>query len=251
MDILQYHKSVANELDAVKQRIRNLMNRPHYLTDGEVKESILRNILRRHLPEQFTIGRGFIFTPTKCSSQIDILVYDSSYPTVFREHELVFVTPDAVRAIIEVKTSTTRHIISEAFDKLIENAELVANFYGQFGHPQARRYTLFVGLFSYDTEVRDNQIILDLLYEKAGGDNRKVVNHVCLNDSLFFKFWDAGIWSPHDEWHSYDLERLAPAYFINNVVNEVAPISVYSNAKTWFPLHSKEVHRSSVKRLRE
>ncbi|MCX6132995.1 MAG: hypothetical protein NTU47_04185 [Ignavibacteriales bacterium] len=249
MDILQYHRSVAEELNAVKHKIRDLMNNPHWLTDGEIKESILRNILRRHLPGKYEIGRGFIFTPTGCSKQIDLLVYDSSFPVIFREQDLVFVTPDAVRAIIEVKTKTTAKSLSKALDNLIHNVLIVEQHYRQFTQLQLSHYSLFTGIFSFETDIQDPDIVLELLYHKAKEMRSRVVNHLCLNDSLFFKFWESHVWTPYEEWHSYHLERLAPAYFLNNIVNEVAPISVFSNMKFWFPLGSKEIYKTGAKRL--
>jgi len=249
MDMIQYHKSVADELEAVKQRIRNLMSNPHWLTDGEVKESILRYILRRHLPDKFQIGRGFIFTSEQCSKQVDLIVYDSSFPLIFREGDLVFVTPDAVKAIIEVKAKTTTETLSLALDQLIQSSQIVADYYNTFSHARFRHYNLFTGVFSYETDIEDPDLVLDLLQDKANGDSRMVVNHLCLNDSLFVKFWIGG-GSQADEWRSYWLDRLAPAYFINNIINEVAPLSVFSNEKVWFP-ESKEIHRTGTKPLRK
>jgi hypothetical protein len=57
-NIREYHESVTSELDAVKNRIRNLVT--HWVTYGEWKESALRTVLRRHLPVGALVGRGFI-----------------------------------------------------------------------------------------------------------------------------------------------------------------------------------------------
>ncbi len=47
-NFLDYHMSVTSELDAVKNRIRNLVT--HWLTDGEWKEAALRTLHRARLP---------------------------------------------------------------------------------------------------------------------------------------------------------------------------------------------------------
>ena len=100
---LEYHKSLTNELHALKDRVRNLAE--HWPTDGEYKEAALRTVLRRHLPESLIVGRGFVVTENSGSTQIDLLIVDGNKPTLFRDGDLMFVTPDCVRAVIEVKTT--------------------------------------------------------------------------------------------------------------------------------------------------
>jgi hypothetical protein len=86
-NIRQYHESVTSELDAVRNRIRNLVT--HWLTDGEWKEAALRTVLRRHLPSSVAVGRGFIVGRDHSSTQIDLFVLRPEKPTLFRDGELV------------------------------------------------------------------------------------------------------------------------------------------------------------------
>ena len=102
LDFLAYHRSLAAELNAVKDRVRHLIR--HWPTDGSFKESVLRNVLRRHLPESLFVGTGFVVTAADCSRQIDLLIVDKDHPRLFWDGDLIIVTPDAVRAVIEVKT---------------------------------------------------------------------------------------------------------------------------------------------------
>src|SRR5262245_16534154 len=99
-DFLSYHKSLTDELHSLKNRIRDIVR--HWPTDGEQKEVALRTVLRRHLPESIIVGRGFIVTRDQASTQIDLLIVDGNAPTLFKDGDLMIVTPDAVRAIIEV-----------------------------------------------------------------------------------------------------------------------------------------------------
>ena len=101
-DYTSYHRSLTEELYSIKDRIRNLVK--HWSTDGESKEVALRSLLRRHLPESVIVGRGFIVTPDTSSTQIDVLVVDANKPTLFKDGDLLIVTPDAVLGVIEVKT---------------------------------------------------------------------------------------------------------------------------------------------------
>lgn len=95
--------SIASELDALSSRIRLIVS--HSGTVGTYRESLLQNVLRKHLPERYHVATGFIYG---CPRQIDILIYDRlDYAPLFREGDLVVVPPNSVRAVIEVKTSLT------------------------------------------------------------------------------------------------------------------------------------------------
>jgi hypothetical protein len=60
-NLIGYHSSIAEELQATKNRVRSLIGSDHWLTDGEHKESILRSVLRTRLPQSVSIGRGFVY----------------------------------------------------------------------------------------------------------------------------------------------------------------------------------------------
>src|SRR5260370_34813425 len=101
-NILDYHASLTLELDALKNRVRNLVTQ--WQTDGEWKEAALRTVLRRNLPGGILVGRGFIVGRERSSTQIDLLVLRQGKPTFFRDGELAIVTADVPGAIAEVKT---------------------------------------------------------------------------------------------------------------------------------------------------
>jgi hypothetical protein len=62
MDELEYFRSITLELQALKNRVRHFIRDKHWLTDGEWKESVLRAVLRRHLPQSIGVGTGFVIT---------------------------------------------------------------------------------------------------------------------------------------------------------------------------------------------
>ena len=102
METTEYFRSLSAEITALKNRVRNFINDAHWRTDGEWKESVLRAILNGRLPNSIEAVRGFVLTSTGCSQQIDVLLYDNSKPVLFRDGDLVFLTPDAVKGIVEV-----------------------------------------------------------------------------------------------------------------------------------------------------
>jgi hypothetical protein len=240
MDVSEYFTSISLELYALKSRVRNFIAHNHWQTDGEWKESVLRSVLRRHLPDSVKIGRGFIITPEGCSTQIDVLIYDASKPVLYRDGELVFITSDAVKGIIEVKSTVRTAELREILAKLAANAEF-ANKQSLKSGAQNR---IYVGLFVYDTYMsqRHSGRVLLELRRAARGSERRIINHLALGDSLFVRFWDR---SPSGEdgynrWHSYYLGSKSAGYFVNNIVHMLAEESVNINQDVWFPVDGKE-----------
>lgn len=58
MDIIEFHKSTAKELLAIKDRVRNLIY--HWGEDGRHQEAVIKTMIQRFLPENLKIGSGFI-----------------------------------------------------------------------------------------------------------------------------------------------------------------------------------------------
>src|SRR5207248_1371106 len=139
--------------------------------------------------------------PKSVSQQIDVLVYDSSKPILFKDGDLVFLASDATRAIIEVKAAIrSQSKLLEAVEKLARKAEFL---YEQTPGDQFRIQPPFVGLFSYEWwEKSDRQPpiqkvneVLDALHKAANGKNNRnphtrIVNHVTLGPSFFVRYWE-------------------------------------------------------------
>jgi hypothetical protein len=245
METKKHFKSLSTEFRAVKDRVRNLIGNSHWQSDGEWKESVLRSVLSRHLPANVLPRTGFAANRSGRSKQIDILLCDYQKPTLFQDGDFAVTTPDAVRGIIEVKTkvrSITK--LKEALGQLEASASFVRSETGVTG----LHNSLFVGLFAYETEISDasHQAVVDLLAERSQGRPNRIVNHLCLGSSLLVRFRPT---SPDGEqdyrtWHSYEMNHLAPGYFVSNLVSTVSPASVGMNMHSWFPASGKEVHKT-------
>lgn len=224
MDLINYYKSIGEEICSVKNRIRFLMNNPHYPTDGELKESILRHVIRRYTPENIKIARGFIHNGERCSTQIDILVYDSKYPVLFKEGDLVFVTPDSVRAVIEVKTRQSIPNLEKTLSTLNEIAQIIADI------------NCFIGLFSYDYDREYSRDLIERVSEITNVGCRSYINHLVLGKNLFMKYWtnDPITNEECSKWHIYKLKDLSYAYFINNLLDYISNGAVSINHRAWF-----------------
>ena len=248
MDVAKYFESLSLELESMKDRVRYLIHDQHWLTDGEWKESVLRSVLRRHLPASVEVGSGFVVGPNSSSGQIDILIYDAAKPVLFRDGDLVFLASDAVKAIIEVKSKIqSKSHLKESLSKLANKSQyLFENTPGT----QFETHPPFVGLFAYEWGVQNNNSILEAVKEAATEDSTinpqtRVVNHIALGSEFFIRYWktaptsDRGV--NYCSWHSYKLKNKAYGYFIHNVVDSVCTDSVDMNPTLWFPESGKEV----------
>jgi hypothetical protein len=242
MNVGAHYESLTRELEALKDRVRNFDNTRGWLADGEWKESVLRSILRRYLPAGVEPLRGYVVTGKNSSKQIDVLLYDSRVPVLFRDGDLVFITPDAVRGIIEVKTRIdTRKQLAQALTALAENASLVRS--------RCADRQIFVGLFTYDSKFSGTvaaSSVLEEMCKAASGKHDRIVNYACLGCSLFSSYWQL---DPHDNetdheaWHAYWLKNHAAGYFIVNLIKTVAAESVVRNKDMWYPPEGQEKHK--------
>ena len=129
MSLLDYHKTTTKELLALTNKVRSLIT--HWGEEGRYKEAVLKNIIRRFLPEKYTIGTGFVIKQTRTrgehlsSRQIDLLIYDNDSPILFKEGDFVIVTPDAVRGIIEIKANLQNQQLSEIVRQANENGKFI------------------------------------------------------------------------------------------------------------------------------
>jgi len=233
LNVPKYFDSLTLELRALKNRVRNFIDDRHWQTDGEWKESVLRTFLRKHLPTNVEVGRGFILASDGVSTQIDVLIHDSAKPVLFRDGDLVFVTPDAVLGVIEVKSKVNNTSFRESLEKLSRNSELARR------HSPGRK---FFGFYAFeDSDIRVGTA-LQTLHQVVGGDWNRVVHCVALGESKFLRFWNIDPATGNrllDKWYAYTLPNRAPGYFLHNVVEEICPESVVANQELWFPDEGK------------
>jgi hypothetical protein len=160
MRTIDNYKSLSAELETLKNRVRNFIQGSHWQTDGEWKESVLRSILSRTMPESIKIGRGFIVKQNYSSTQIDILIYRNDTPVFFRDGDLVFVPPEGVLGIIEVKTKVNKQKLEQSLSKLIQ-------IRGNIESPITNG--ILFGLFVYEAGSVSNQQALRALNKLCSG----------------------------------------------------------------------------------
>lgn len=128
MDGKRIQQYWSNEMDAMLKTYNQFQilipsetqnSSAHKGEDGRYVESLLKSYLRRYLPKNLEVLTGFILRPAvktglkgkerskdsdKHSTQLDLIIYDSSiYPIFQRLEDNVIVPPEGVIGIISVK----------------------------------------------------------------------------------------------------------------------------------------------------
>ena len=240
IDAKKFQKSITKELDTVKDRVRNLIGSSHWGEEGKYKEAILRNVIRRFLPANLSLGTGFVIRKdnnrTQISNQIDIIVYDNTIPVLFSEGDFVITTYKNVKAIIEVKTKIRNSNLQEIIEKAKENGKLIVK-------------DAFNGIFSYEYDDNINSSYVDDVLKSTKGH----VNHLSLGKDKFIRFWkkeDRNRLSPPvincegDFYNIYKLKGLSFSYFISNLLDMACSEKLDDRWWFLFPIEgTKEVHR--------
>lgn len=233
MNTDNYFRSLTSETEALKDRVRYLIEDRHWQTDGEWKESVVKQVLRRYLPASVSVGRGFVVSAENCSHQLDILIFDSSKPVLFRDGDLAIVTPDAVVGIVEVKSRADSAILAKAAVKIADDIAFVRR------HPNSNA---FAGIFAFEDGGGSPDAHLAAIQEAAPEyDNR--LDFACVGGSRFIKYWHLDPTNGsqfYETWHSYWLSGMAPGYFFHNIIDAISPQSVFRNNDVWFPKEGKE-----------
>ena len=245
MEVTEFQQSITQELNVVKNRVRNLIGDRHWGEEGRYKEAILKNILRKFLPKNISIGTGFIVNSNnnnRISKQIDLIVYENGYPVLFTEGDFIITTMKNVKGIIEVKSNigngnnTFQNVIRQ-FD---ESIEPIKNNIG------SRK--IFLGIFAFEFTGSIQPPIIDENLRQSS----KKINHISLGKDLFIRRWkrkDANRLEPpvlncnDDFYNIYEINNLSFSYFISNLLDIVCG---GLNDRYWFsfPIQgTKEIHR--------
>ena len=249
-----FQKSINQELILLKDRVKNLIEIDginHHGEDGNYRELVLRNIIRRFLPNNLSIGTGFVISNdeegAKRSTQIDILIYDNSYPLLFQEGDFIITTPRSVKAIIEVKTTIVNTELNDILEKSKDNYNLITKNNGE----------IFNGVFSYNYE--DDNIIdgrngqlASTIKNSLEYTNGKV-NHISLGQNIFIRYWDKSfidtLVREEDQriiardcsnsfFNIYELRDLSFAYFISNLIYWISDKNIDEQGWFLFPIDS-------------
>lgn len=235
MNIIEYHKSTSKELIAIKDRVRNLIK--HWGVDGRHQEAVIKTMIKRFLPEKYNIANGFVVCQTDIrgkhtpSKEIDLLIYDTSYPVLFRDNDFVIITSDAVVGIIEVKANIKNQGFKKVIDKCNKNGKFI------FESKNDKSKPIFNGIFSYESDINNIDSLADIIKSSSeiliNEKDNYCVNHIAFNENYFYKYWVNESTYPHE---IYNLNELAFSFFISNLMDWISIDSVINNSNLWYPI---------------
>lgn len=210
----KFQMSITDELKVIQNRVRHLIGGIHWGEEGRYKEAVLSSVIRRFLPTNMSLGTGFIIKKEnddfKTSTQIDIIIYDNTYPVLFKEGDFIITTPENIKGIIEVKTNLKSSDISDVVSKATKNGNLIDQ-------------EIFNGIFVYergDITIERGNIASNL--ESALKESKGTVNHLCLGEDIFIKFWKNSNNCPDECYRTYKINNLSFSYFISNLIEHVS-----------------------------
>lgn len=226
-----YFQQLSDELRASKDRVSNLIS--HHQSEGEWRETLLRNFIRRSLPDNYSVGRGFVVSSEGSTSQIDIMVYDKSYPKLFQDADFAIVTADAVRAIVEAKTSARGDRIGRDLEKLTLAHRFCTDSSG---------LDTFCGYFAFvNSGFGMNRRGLNRIKTATTVYGHPSLSAAVFGENHFFKsFYKERTHLQENRMSLYQMERMAYGYFIHNLVAFLARSSIHDNRGMWFPIEGKE-----------
>lgn len=256
-DYLNYQRSVAAEFKALEKRVRDLIDDANWGEEGRYKEVVLKNYLRRVLPENLSVGTGFVRNGDEITKQIDIIIFDNTYPLLFSEGDFVITTSYNVVGIIEVKSSITPSKLFKIMKNANDNAYKIAKGMGF-------RYRLFNGIFSYDAGKnikryytalekcdfsdlldRENQVISPKLYH--------CVNNMTLGGSFFIKLFSTGGDHINATYKLCEMQdNLAFSYFISSLQEFISDFSTNEINEDYSVFSTNEIkqdHQDKMKKF--
>lgn len=241
IDPEEFQKSITNELNIIKDRVENLIRNSHFGEQGRYREAILRNVIKRFLPSNLSLGTGFIVQKSKngfnISSQIDIIIYDNTIPPLFSEGDFIITIPESAKGIIEVKSKIRNCDLDEILRKAKENGKLIGK-------------EKFNGIFGY--EYHEN--VESTTVKRTLRENKGYVNHISLGKDYFIRFWKCkyrkildppvNCNSKSDFYNVYEIEDLSFSYFISNLLHKSCDKKLGDRSWFSFPIkETKEIYR--------
>jgi hypothetical protein len=160
-DLAGFAALLGDQFGARVNLLAQLIGDAHFPSLGAYKERLLMQVLRQYIPKRYSVGTGFVLFPElrafnppipvdltfttpialSPSHQCDILVYDAwAHPVVFEDGDFVVLRPEAVRAVVEVKSSLDGASLRSTLKAMLGFAKewkKCATFYQEQGHRKA------------------------------------------------------------------------------------------------------------------
>jgi hypothetical protein len=125
----QYYRNVQRKVLVQRDIICSLLRDPQII--GDYYEAIIRDAVKESISGSFTVGRGVILAENgKSSRECDVLIYNAAeYGPLFVSGDIVVVSPESVRCVIQVKGTISNESLSDAIENLSRVNQLRAGIW--------------------------------------------------------------------------------------------------------------------------
>jgi len=115
----QYYRKVQDKVMVQRDVINALLKDPRII--GDYYEAIVRDAVREAVSASFAVGRGVVLAGDGCASrECDIIIYNTvEYGPLFSSGDIVVVSPESVRCVIQVKGTVNQDNLGDAIQSLI------------------------------------------------------------------------------------------------------------------------------------
>ena len=113
-----YYDSLKKELMAKREGIRSLTLQSKI--QGDYHEALVRDFVRRFVPQRFEVGYGIVFDEKmQKSRECDVIVYETrERRPLFKSQDLIIVDSESVKIVIQVKGMLTSSALRHATENL-------------------------------------------------------------------------------------------------------------------------------------
>lgn len=124
---------------------------PHNLTKGELRERLLHEFFADLLPQRYTLCSGFVTDSQGLTSpQIDFIIAETlDIPRIVLDREISLVPVEAMRAIVEIKTSIN---VNDLGTQLDAQMKAFANFIPRYWSAQHSEFHARVYAIAFDAQ---------------------------------------------------------------------------------------------------
>ena len=128
---MDFYRYLKDELLAKSGALRSLTQQSK--VKGDYTEALVRDFIRRIIPQKFRVGHGIVYNPKteQSSKECDVIVYDiSEAAPLFESQDLVIVDSNQVRIVMQVKSTIDSNTMKEAITNIEAAKTLSSNIIG-------------------------------------------------------------------------------------------------------------------------
>lgn len=177
----------------------------HNPSRGAAREFVLRELLRRHLPQKLAVGAGLIVSSDgQRSKQIDIVIYDAlNTPIMYMADELQIFPVESVYAVIEVKSRLDSKELKKSVDNIrsvkkmpktayIINESPIIKTVELYGEEGLDHFPIMGFIFAYSS-INNLQILKNKLVDLDDREPKNNVDTICVLNKALIANWRSNI----------------------------------------------------------